>query len=177
MRSLPPVVSFSIDAKGILTSVEATYEVFSSPLGAAPEFADAIGKDLMQFIAGEPTQAFWGRVFDGVRRSMASRVIRYRCDAPDFMRHMAVTVVPLEADSLLLRHVFERTEPLPAHLRFTTARTAEAVRCSVCNDVKHQGVWRRPQAAWSEGFLTPQNANTVCYDICRDCRRQADAEP
>ena len=29
MRPFPPTVSFSIDAKDILTSVEATYEVFS----------------------------------------------------------------------------------------------------------------------------------------------------
>lgn len=177
MRPFAPLVSFSIDAKGILTSIEATYEVFSSPTGAAPELVGAVGKELKQFIAGEPTRAFWRRVFDGVRRSRASRVIRYRCDAPDLVRYMAVTVVPLEAGSLLLKHTFDRTEPLPVHLRFVTTRTAEAVRCSICNDVKHQGVWRTPQAAWSEGFLAPQNANTVCYDICGDCGRQAHAEP
>lgn len=176
MRPFPPTVSFSIDAKDILTSVEATYEVFSSPAGTVPEYVGAVGKNLMQFIAGEQTQVFWARIFGAVRRSHAPKLIRYRCDAPDLVRHMAVTVWPLDGESLLLTHAVDRVEPLPVHLRFATARTAEAVRCSICNNVRHQGVWRTPLAAWSEGFLLPQNLNAVIYDVCGDCRKQADAD-
>ena len=174
MRPEIPQLHYVIDNEDILTSVEAKYVLAGDGFEAhSYELAQAVGSNLMDFILGEPTRAFWAAVFDKVRRARNPFEVSYRCDAHDLKRFMKVRVADVGNGSLSLAHFVLRTEPLPVPLRFSSHVGAESTRCSICNDVRHGGAWVRPEIAWGQGLLKTGSVNLVNYAVCGSCRDMA----
>lgn len=171
----PLQLAYTISLDGILTGFDIGYQLYDDASEAESfRLAHHLGASIVQFIEGHPTQTFWLDVFDRVRLSGRTHVLPYRCDGPNLKRYMRVVLSP-ERDKLLrLEHYLVRVSPLPLPLRFRSETSAPSIRCSICNDVRHGGVWREPEMALDLGLLKAGSINRVIYDICDDCKRLPD---
>ena len=52
-------------------------------------------------------------------------------------------------------------------------RTIDSVRCSMCNRVRHNDLWREPEEALAAKLLRREHINFVIYKICPGCRTNA----
>ena len=135
--------------------------------------ADVIGTALSQHITGDETREFIADIINAVRRLGQPRTIKYRCDAPKFKRFMQMILTPEEAGRVRITHRLIREEPLPAQIRFDAELASDSVRCSMCNRVRHDKVWREPEAALAANLLRAEHENFVIYKVCDDCRAAA----
>lgn len=170
MRSTPPQLQYSICKDDVLIGVSAEYAQFARASdGDALGLAGYLGRNLLDVIEGDSTRDFWRNVFAEVRRRRQAKRVRYRCDAPDTRRFMMVEIEPGRGGELSLAHRLLRTEPLPVALRFSSSPAAVSVRCSLCNHVRHNDVWRSSDAAWMAGLLRNCSPNSVTYVVCPHC--------
>ena len=99
--------------------------------------------------------------------------IPYRCDGLSVKRFCQMFLTPQDAGAIAIAHTLVREEPLPTRLRFEASSATESVRCSLCNQVRHNDVWREPEVAFAANLLRREHANMVIYKICPSCRRNA----
>ena len=135
--------------------------------------ADVIGTVLSQHITGDETREFIADLINSVRRLGQPRTINYRCDAPKIKRFMQMILTPGEDGRVSIIHRLIREEPLPAQIRFAAERASDSVRCSMCNRVRHNEVWRESEGALAANLLRAENENFVIYKVCEDCRAAA----
>jgi hypothetical protein len=139
--------------------------------GAAVVAARVLGTDLFVHVGGEPTRALLDTVLWRVRHAGRPVVLPFRCDSPDCERHMEMTVQPEPGDGILLAYRVLRMVPLPlaTPLRFSASgvpRGRMLFRCSICNRLLRDGVWREP-ATFDD---LPAVPIAVSYGVCGECR-------
>lgn len=139
--------------------------------GGAAVAARVLGTDLLVHVSGEPTRALLDGVLWHVRRAERPIVVPFRCDSPELERHMEMTVTPEPGEGLLFAYRLLRTVPLPfpLPLRFSASgvpRGRMLFRCSNCNRLLRDGVWREPSTLGD----MPAVPIAVSYGICGPCR-------
>jgi hypothetical protein len=163
---------YAVDEVGRIVEVGQGWDNFADQNDAsALSGTDIIGTPLWAYVSGGDTRDFVAEILDRVRTSGQPMTVRYRCDAPDFKRFMEMVITPREGGVVLLSHRILSEEPLPARVRFRTGPASDSVRCSMCNRVRHNGIWREPEEAFAASFLRGEHVNNVIYKVCDDCRR------
>lgn len=160
------LVRLRVDADDRIVAINSAFERFARDNDAAGlDEAAVLGRTLSSFIADDETRTLLALMLRTVRELNRETQRIYRCDSPDTRRLMRMRLIPLAGGGVEMEHSVLATEPLRHRLAFTTAERAlaTALRCSLCNRVRLDGTWRRPDDL-------PDGAMTVYYGICEDCR-------
>jgi len=175
-------VTYRLDAKDVIVEVGGAWDEFARRNGGPGLEVDrVVGRSLYEHVTGEVTRMFVWTMFDAARKLGIERTQPYRCDTPDLKRFMEMRIVPGPAGTILVRHRLVSTEPIIPHVRVRAAMPGTplrqvVLRCSSCNQLRHQGVWVEPEHLAKDvsgGDLDVQ----VAYSICPSCREAARLAP
>ncbi|MAJ58941.1 MAG: hypothetical protein CBC48_02645, partial [bacterium TMED88] len=76
-----------------------------------------IGQPVWNFISGEGVRMLYRQLFDEVRATQRSRSVAFRCDSPDEIRHMSLSIRPLPGGELAIASsLVERLDREPVEL-------------------------------------------------------------
>ena len=138
-----------------------------------PELTEgAIGRPLLDFVAGEEPRELQDHLLRRARRSEDPIQFRYRCDAPGVRRLGRMELAPQPGGGVIFTSVFDETDqrvpPIalldPAAPRDTGA--AAVRECAWCNRFDVDG-WREVEDAASRlAAPLPVTKHSVC-DVCR----------
>jgi hypothetical protein len=128
-----PVV-YRLDARDVITRVNAAWRAFAAENGAPSLAAHAVGTSVWAHVAGATTRDLYGRVHAAVRRSGRPVTLPFRCDAPGEWRWMELTVHSLGG----------------GHLQVVSALVRRAVRPPVAllDPAVARGAWQLAMCSW-----------------------------
>ena len=177
MISLADSLFFRIDEDDVIVDIGGEWDKFARENEGSHIFKTRVlGTKLYQHIKGETSRSFVWTILDAVRKLERPIERSYRCDSPACKRFMAMRVTPEPDKKLLLEHRLVSTEAFehPHRFTFSTKRTSSRLtRCSMCNRLQIDGVWKEPEIALS-GAAKPVGAATlVIYSVCLDCKTAA----
>jgi hypothetical protein len=166
-RSAQPVV-YRIDADDRIVAVNGAWRAFARENGAPQLAAGAVGRRLWDFVSGRTVVHVWESLFDGVRGGGVATV-PYRCDSPDQVRRMEMSLRGFADGSVELVSTTLAVEERPTRVDLVRA-------CSWCN--RYLGdEWLELEAAVEElGLL--EHEPPITHGICPECltRLRASAE-
>ena len=128
--------TYRIDESDRITYTSPTWSIFAEDNGA-PELGDSgiIGRDIWEFIVGEDIRDIYREMFRQVRNGTNEIMFPFRCDSPECIRHMELTMRKAPADSIefearLMLSIDREEVPL---LDVDAERSKEHVHvCSFC---------------------------------------------
>jgi hypothetical protein len=129
---------YEVDADDRLQAVSPDWDVFArANEGPAALSRQVLGRPLQEFLTGDPTRMFIGAIFAATRLTGQPRTLPYRCDAPDLVRLLEMSVLPLPAGALRIEHRVRSVTPRQRRLSLQALRphdpaTARWLRCSQC---------------------------------------------
>jgi hypothetical protein len=174
MASDLSMLRYTVDRFGLIVDVEVAHHHLSLTDDDFPLLPmSVVGSLLCDHITGQETQEFTADLLEKVRVLARPLRIPYRCDALSAKRFCQMVLTPQDAGAIAIAHILIKEEPLPIRLRFEASPATDSVRCSMCNQVRHNDVWREPEVAFAANLLRREHANIVIYKICPGCRRNA----
>ncbi len=176
---------YRLDARDVITRVNAAWRAFATENGAPALAARAVGTSLWAHVDGAETRRLYRAVHAAVRRSGRPVTLPFRCDAPAEQRWMTLTVRPLggghlQVVSALVRRAAQPRVPLldPAAPR----GAGQLVMCSWCKRVHPDGgdADGDADAGWvdaaavrphgvPDGAGAPWRAPRLVHDVCPGC--------
>ena len=164
-------VELSVDQHNVIVRVNAAWDVFAQDNDAVQLANDAVlGLNLLDSISGKVSRNFTLTMLALARRREQAVVFDYRCDSPRVRRFMRAH---LHADSsgavhYAHEHLYSETFPHLVNFKTATQRGRDSLlRCSICNHVRHAGLWRMPECVGKE-FVAPAE---VIYGVCPSCEQ------
>jgi hypothetical protein len=174
---------YRLDARDVITRVNAAWRAFATENGAPALAARAVGTSLWAHVDGAETRRLYRAVHAAVRRSGRPVTLPFRCDAPAEQRWMTLTVRPLggghlQVVSALVRRAAQARVPLldPAAPR----GAGQLVMCSWCKRVRLDADDANADAGWvdasavrphgiPDGAGAPWRAPRLVHDVCPGC--------
>lgn len=163
------LLQYTINSIGIIVELRHAWIALGGNLEVG-NLRAAIGTKLLDHVTGDETQHFVAGLLGKARASDAPFRLRYRCDAPNLKRFMEMTLSGESEGAVRIAHRVVRMEALNPAIKFEAAIGVSSVRCSMCNRVRHHGVWREAEDAMALNYLQREHANLVIYKVCSDCR-------
>lgn len=164
-------VELSVDQNNVIVRVNSAWDCFACENDGAHLANDAVlGLSLLDFIAGKTSKNFTLTLLELARRREREICFDYRCDSPRLRRFMRAH---LSSDSsgavnFLHEHLYSETFPHLAVFQTAAQRGRDTtIRCSLCNHVRHDGLWKLPEFVGQQVF--GGRAVTVIYGICPGC--------
>lgn len=160
-----PVI-YWLDRSWRIIGLNEAWQAFASAndgQGLEPE--KVIGRPLWHFISGDATRMWLDTVLGRVRITQEPLERPYRCDCPGLKRFMKMRVIPKPGGVLRLEHHLVATEPRqPVYCTPYTpgTRGQQVLRCSLCGQIQHNGVWSEPGPS-------PDGSYLVVYTVCPSC--------
>ncbi|NDY92941.1 hypothetical protein [Ideonella livida] len=179
---------YLLDADDRLLDVSPDWDAAAMAAGGKPLLrAAVVGQPLRRFVSGDATRLFLEALLTAARLTGQPRSRPYRCDAPDRVRELRMTVEPLPGGVVRVRHELLASRQRPALPQvITRAATGRWWRCSQCLSLwprqgqvgglppaaaDRQARWLPAPAIWS-GATTP-GTRLVADAVCPACRRMA----
>ncbi len=167
-------IALDLDAHLIIRRVDRAWDLRADSFGADRYLGlSLVGTSLLDHIAGTTTREFYRRLYARVAQSAATVHLRYRCDAPDRIRHMELEIVPLK-DGFRCRHHTRAVVPLdqpPSRYAFLkTDFSSQMPWCSRCMAVEWEGAWVPFETAVERGCEFGSQALPVHCTICPPCQ-------
>lgn len=166
-----------IDRKNRIVGVGGDWDRFAlENEGAAATAHRVLGTSLLDHVHGEATAAVLVGVLEAVRRHARPARLPFRCDSPSLKRWMEMVFTPEPSAGVLFSYRLLATAPIAAPLRFSATGTPQGrllFRCSSCNRLRRDGVWREPEevSALLDAHALAMPVG-VSYGVCEDCRMQ-----
>ncbi len=175
LRPQRSLLYYTVDQNNILTGVGGYWDDFANDNNGNSLTDDSVvGTPLIGYIVGDETRSFVTLLLARARARGSLHYLLYRCDAPDEIRLMSMTLIASEGDMVLIAHrVIERT-PAAGCLRFHAQAAFRGIgqieRCSLCNSIRCKGRWQEAHEAAEKGFVSLVHSNAVYYSVCDVCR-------
>lgn len=171
MGSPPPTAAYAIDAGGRIAWVDDGFTALAAEHGE-PELAErALGRPLVDHVAGERPRALYRSMLERVRREGQPIEVRYRCDSPDERRFGVLRLVPQADGGIVFETWFESIEPR-AHqplLDYELERDDRIVwLCAWCNRFDASG-WCEVEDAQERLGKAPETLPRVQHSVCDIC--------
>ncbi len=173
---------YELDAACCLTAFDQGWSDFANENGA-PELASVestIGRSLFSFFADPTTTHLYRELFARVRSSQRPVTVRIRCDAPELVRELDLTISPLAGGGFHVRSdlVNSRARPRLSVLDRTARRNAETLlMCGWCKSVYANGQWiELEQGAKQLRLLERASMPRLSQGVCGSCYRRAAME-
>lgn len=128
-----------------------------------------IGQPLASFINGDIPRMMLDAALQATRLTGRTRCLPYRCDTPDRVRHMEMTLQPLEQGCVRVGHRLLSALPRQGALSFSAAAAdwkPSLWRCSLCLRLRPAGT-----LDWLLSEDQPAGQHRVHYTVCPDCSR------
>ncbi|MGZ8257370.1 MAG: hypothetical protein ACXW1C_05225 [Gallionella sp.] len=168
-----PVVELSVDQDNVIVRVNAAWDSFACDNDGAQLANDAVlGLNLLDSISGKVSKNFTLAVLELARRGDREVVFDYRCDSPRVRRFMRAHVNADSSGAVHYAHEHLYSENFPHLVVFKTATQRgrdTLMRCSICNHVRYDSLWRSPDFVSHELFAGQPAA--VIYGVCPSCEQ------
>lgn len=166
------LVEMTVDKNNVIVAVNASWDEFALS-NDAPQLAggSVIGWSLLDSISGKVTKTFTQALLDLARSHEQKIMFDYRCDSPQIRRYMRMHISQGDAGSVnfLHEHLSSEYFPHPAIYQSAAQRSRDTlVRCSICNHVRHDGIWSMPDYVSRTFFAS--HPVSVIYGICPSCQ-------
>ena len=171
---------YSIDREDRLTAVSNAWVGFADE-NDAPELTRdfVLHRRIWDFVDGVRTREVYEVLFRWVREHQAVLSIPLRCDSPDRIRHMLLTLSPSVDGGIDMAGILEDEHPrAPLKLfdRLVPRADYAFPVCSFCRRVFAFGSWLEPEEAVKRlGWLESGDPPEIEDDVCQECRRKARA--
>lgn len=175
MRSSSTI--YRLDRKERIISVSGPWDRFARENGGVHIFEDEIkGRSIWEFITGDATR-MWLDTLLGFARIQNEKIQRpYRCDSPDLIRYMQMTITPEENGILRTDHTLvsqqKRLNPLYTFHESTSDSKISRIRCSICGRIGNGMAWEEPHTKHTVG----SNRIVVDYTVCSECNSSSPGE-
>lgn len=171
--SLEATVELSVDLDNVIVRVNAAWDTFAHANDGAALANDAVlGLNLLDSISGKVSKNFTLTLLELARRREQEVVFDYRCDSPRVRRFMRAHLRSDSSGAVHYSHQHLYSETFPHLVTFKTAtqRSRDTLmRCSICNHVRSDGLWRTPDFVSHE--LCEGQAAAVIYGVCPSCEQ------
>jgi hypothetical protein len=164
-------VELSVDQNNTIVRVNTAWDDFAASNDGAHLANDAVlGCNLLDAISGKISKNFTLTLLDMARKQTQAVIFDYRCDSPQVRRFMRAHLSSDSSAAVHYRHEHLYSEPFTYPVSFKTATQRgrdTLIRCSICNHVRHDGLWKVPE------FVSQQMLDTqvlpVIYGVCPSC--------
>lgn len=165
-------VELTVNSANLIVSVNPAWDAFACNNGA-PHLArgTALGSSLLDAVSGKASKNFTLALLDLARRRDDEIQFEYRCDSPQVRRYMRLHLRGLQDGSVHFRHEHLHSEAFEQPVLFRTAAQRArdtTIRCSLCNHVRHEGLWKLPEFVAAQIFSG--QPVPVIYGICPSCQ-------
>lgn len=140
---------------------------------------EIMGKPLASFFLDQLTIMFVTSMLDSARLKQMSIKKPYRCDTPSLKRYMMMKVTPFDNDSVRVSHYLLKSIPWKYVTHFRASREHQpviaqpeqkVVRCSLCNNVKHENDWITQDAFLTQNPKWIDQEIPTIYSLCERCK-------
>jgi hypothetical protein len=174
-------MSYLVDGHDRIIDVGPGWDEFAAANdGDGAYAAEVLNRPLSDFITGPDVQTVIKALLRRARTLKRPLTFPFRCDAPDRMRHMTVTMTPTSSDLVGVRTTILREEfrePAPV-LNRRAERSDDVVRiCAWCNRINVDGTWREIDEVVDQlGLFNHGLVPSLSHGICDDCFHALDDE-
>jgi hypothetical protein len=171
-----------IDATDRLVSVNQPWLDFARENGWPVAAADVTGSPLSDFIADRETRHIYRLIIQRARSSGRALSFHYRCDSPDFRRHMQMQVHHDAHTGLVeFRNRVLRLESRPRVQLLEAGERSGAAGvlavCGWCKSAQAGGQWVEVEEAVRRlGLFEAQSLPLLSHGICPRCLRALETE-
>lgn len=162
-------LELSVDQDNVIVRVNAAWDSFAHDNDGAALANDAVlGLNLLDSISGRVSKNFTLAVLELARRGERAIAFDYRCDSPRVRRFMRAQVSADSSGSVHYVHQHLYSETFPHLVTFKTAAQRgrdTLMRCSICNHVRSDGLWRTPDSGHGDALIE------VIYGVCPSCEQ------
>jgi hypothetical protein len=170
---VPPTASYAIDSDDRIVWTDEGFANLARDHGCADLPERAIGRPLLDFVAGDRPKALQEALLARVRACAPDTLeLRYRCDGPE-MRRFGVLEIAADSDgAVVFTTWFETVEerayqPLLDYDRPRGEATAQL--CAWCNRFDAGGGWREAEEAAERVAQADSGPPRVEHGLCEIC--------
>ncbi|MFM2408211.1 MAG: hypothetical protein RL358_953 [Pseudomonadota bacterium] len=164
-----PTVELSVDQHNVIVRVNAAWDSFAHDNDGEALANDAVlGLNLLDSISGKVSKNFTLAMLELARRGEREIVFDYRCDSPRVRRFMRAHLRSDSRGAVHYSHQHLYSETFPHLVAFKTATQRgrdTLMRCSICNHVRRDGLWRTPDSGHGDALTE------VIYGVCPSCEQ------
>ena len=167
-------MSYLVDEHDRIIDVGPGWDEFAEANdGEGAYAATVLNRPLSDFIAGPDVQTVIKALLKRARKLKRPLTFPFRCDAPDKVRHMSITLTPTSTDLVGVRSTLLREdlrEPAPV-LDRRAERSDDVIRiCAWCNRINVDGTWREVDEVVDQLDLFSHGlVPSLSHGICDDC--------
>ncbi|MDH2919122.1 MAG: hypothetical protein PXX73_08010 [Sideroxydans sp.] len=162
-------VELSVNQDNVIVRVNAAWDSFAHHNDGAALTNDAVlGLNLLDSISGKVSKHFTLTMLELARRGEREVVFDYRCDSPRVRRFMRAHLRSDSTGAVHYAHEHLYSETFPHLVTFKTATQRgrdTLMRCSICNHVRSDGLWRTPDREHGDTLTE------VIYGVCPSCEQ------
>ncbi|MGB8517793.1 MAG: hypothetical protein WCD45_07885 [Gallionella sp.] len=164
-------VELSVDQNNFIVRVNDAWDRFACENNGAHLANNAmLGSNLLDSIAGKTSKNFTLALLELARRREHEICFDYRCDSPRLRRFMRAHLSSDSSGAVHFLHEHLYSETFPHLVVFQTAAQRgrdTTIRCSLCNHVRHDGLWKLPEYVSRQVF--DGREVPVIYGVCPSC--------
>lgn len=164
-------VELSVDQDNVIVRVNSAWDRFARDNDGAHLANDAVlGLNLLAAISGKTSQNFTLALLELARRREREICFDYRCDSPRLRRFMRAHLSSDSSGAVHFSHQHLYSENFAQPVSFQTAAQRgrdTTIRCSLCNHVRHDGLWKLPEYVSQQVF--DGREVPVIYGVCPSC--------
>ncbi|MDO9236465.1 MAG: hypothetical protein Q7U28_10615 [Aquabacterium sp.] len=124
--------------------------------------ASVMGRQLEDCMVGDATKMFVRTALDAARLLQQTRVLPYRCDAPDARRRFDMIISPIGGGQVKVEHRLVEAYPAAVRNKRPRRQGLAGWRCSQCLHVRLGG-----SDEWTDIDIEPQTI--LAQDVCPSC--------
>jgi hypothetical protein len=149
-----------VDRENRINFINKAWMDFAIANGAADLPARVLDTDLMDHIVGDDVKRLVSVLMERVRSTQGAAVLPFRCDGPDFRRHMELVIIPIENNGLEFREniitTYDRHPPYtPAIPARICSRAAGAIASYAINSGLKSTMQSKNTTYWQESNCRP----------------------
>ena len=157
-----------VDRENRINFINKAWMDFGIANGGAELPARVLDTDLMDHIVGDDVKRLVSVLMERVRSTQDAAVLPFRCDGPDFRRHMELVIIPIENNGLEFSGniipTYDRHLPV-----YSGNSSPHLLSCGWCNRVLCDKQWLEIDDVIQEhhilaGIELPPLSHTLCPD-------------
>lgn len=169
-------VIYRIDSNDKIEYANAEYDRFALANEGLDFTRDKVyDRPIWNYIGDETTREIYRELFRRVREGRTAQ-FQYRCDSPDFRRHLEMKLVRVGIDGIEFRTwpISIEKRPNQALLDVTLPRaSAMLVICGWCKRVQIDGGWAEVEDAVKQlGLMESSKPPLLTHGICERCAEE-----
>jgi hypothetical protein len=159
---------FTVDAGDRIVKANDGFWSFARDNGWDPDPATVLGRPVWRFMADEGLAFLYRQLHKIAREQQKAFCFPLRCDSPDMIREMTVTIGPVDDDRLV--YIIEPNRTIPRHNAISSPIPAESrLICPSCRRIECEYGWMPIEDAITRQVLEVGECGINLHS-CPDCR-------